>query len=1493
MENQQPVSVLVVDLHPGSVIAPDRLTQALGELLGLPSGEAPNAEWQALDQQVLALCERTRLSLSPIPATTFGHLAAQGELSWAAAHLRTCKDPHEARDRVGCFMASTLPFWHETWVSSGHVPRYLLVLDDPGTWAATMEERTGLAPEHAHLLWAARLQQVLTSVPLSNLRMVARERLQKDPEACLSALCRWLGRTPEPIRLAEAASRVSIATPSAAPVPEAIAALHQQALAMADALEREDRSTLDTLVAQWSDAWAPRAALLTLIDQQQARLDLLQQATLSHHEDTATLQRVLREGEQTITALQQQVAQLEQTVGARSRDLNTLQSWLDGMQQSRSWRLTAPLRHASDQAARVKRLVRLVPTAVARGGGLGRTLRKAAHVFYREGWRGVRIRLRMVSAMASAAPALSAPTAPATVATAPDRFAIVPYYVNPLLDQQALPAPQGLSIAVHLHLFHVEMLDDMAQRLAALPCAFDLFVSVPQDADHAALQGRLTDLLPRAGQIVVEPVPNRGRDLAPMVVQFGARLSNYAIVGHFHTKRSPHNRKLSGWCEELLDHLLGPIGNGGGRLVHFFEALQQRAKFIYPEGRTEFIKDRSGWADNLGLARDLLERHTQLSIDDFPVVEFPEGAMFWARGACLRPLLSLPLSFRDFPAEPIAPDGTLAHALERLILVLASPFDGVCLRLHRGDSIPDHRHHEARIDFRPTLRHRDIKVLSYYLPQFHPIPENDAWHGQGFTEWTKVRAANPLFVGHYQQHIPHPDLGYYLLDGPDTLRKQADLMHQAGVHGQVFYHYWFGGKLILEDPARTLLAHPDIDMPFCFCWANENWTRRWDGNESEILLAQNYSADDARAFIRYLIPFFKDPRHLRVENRPVLFVYRPSSIPEPQTYLNAWAEVCRAEGLEPPYVVAVLTRGATHPADFGMDAGVERVLHDWTAGGAPEIKGSLTPYAPINGSVLSYEDVARHYCHQTAQPDFTYFRSLVPIWDNTARYGSEAYVVHGSTPERFQAWMEHLIQHAQQTLPEDRRFILVNAWNEWAEGAHLEPDSRYGYSYLNAVGRALSGMAYDATRLPANPIPPERRLHLSFPPHLRRMMQDDATLAHRFMDQLARSSIFSRCQVSLDAGIKLPVPLDVPGEAHDADWVLEIRRLAFFGPQVIERLVQMAVCHPTSVVVPNSYQGDHPLVEVTRNGSVTPFDAHEAALVLYPVVVPEGGLRNFRMRTDAPCFVARPNTLPPSDLPVVTTIIRFHAGGDLELLRNALDSLAAMHNCIVVPWVAAQDLSEEQLRTLEALLLAYPGHPGHPAQIHTFRSPDGRGDLRSKMLNESLRQLQTRYVAFLDHDDLMMGHAYEWLIERLQTTGKGVAFGRVYATSYDGGTGQLLKRNRVYEYGHSYDEFIRLNHAPLHSFLLDLFRVDVSRLVYHEDQRFMEDYFMTLQLFTRDNADWESLRLNRYVGDYIHSVDRAHTLAFTDDAERSALLHSPEYMRCEDRINELRATLIS
>jgi hypothetical protein len=973
-------------------------------------------------------------------------------------------------------------------------------------------------------------------------------------------------------------------------------------------------------------------------------------------------------------------------------------------------------------------------------------------------------------------------------------------------------------------------------------------------------------------------------------------LAEYEIIAHFHTKKSAHCSQLSGWCRHILDLLLGPPGNGGGRIARIIELLQDDAKFVYPEGQTQIIKDRTGWGANHALARYLLETHTALSIDDFPVVDFPEGSMFWARAACMKDFLRLRLDWNDFPDEPIPADGTLAHALERLMLIFASPYPGRVHRLHRGDSIPDYRHYEEQQDFSSLVQNSDTKVLAYYLPQFHPTPENDRWHGKGFTEWTKVREANPLFEGHYQQHIPHSDLGYYLIENPDMLRRQADLMRQAGVFGQVFYHYWFCGRLILEKPARMLLATPDIDMPFCFCWANENWTRRWDGNEDEILLKQEYSAHDAREFIRYLIPFFRDRRYIRIEDRPVLFVYRPASMPDPRLYVATWETECAAGGIAPPYVVAVLTREAKDPRDFGMAAGVERVLHDWTAGAVPEMKDRLRAYQTLRGSILDYDQVADFYSAQTSPGDFTWFRSIVPIWDNTARYGADAFLVHGGTPGKFSQWLKGLVAYSRANLPADRRFIMVNAWNEWAEGAHLEPDSRYGYAYLNAVGRTLAGIAYGADLNPAETLPPNLRIRLVVADEVLDVLRADQRLNERFISCLSRSTFFERCDVEMHPPLAGALPAAVranvskPGDGP-VDWILQVRRVALFPPDLIEKMLQTACRIRGSVVLSNAYDRHFALIEATENGSVDAARAFEAPLVLMPADPGPQGYKNYRLRADAHSFVAYPNTLAPKKPPRVTTVIRYHRDNDIGLLRNALYCLAAMQDCVVLPLIAAQDLDAKTDAALRDLLGQLPWPEGRDARVLRFGSPEGKGDLRARMLNEALKNVSTRYAGFLDYDDLLMSHAYGWLLERLRRTGRAVAFGRVYSTSYDRETGLFRGRKREFTHGFSYDDFLACNHAPLHSFLLDLDQLDLERVHYHEDQRYLEDYYLTLQLFTRENGDWESLGENVYIGDYLHVIGGANTLAKAGEQAHQAIVASPAYRLCEQRVEALRRSL--
>ena len=206
------------------------------------------------------------------------------------------------------------------------------------------------------------------------------------------------------------------------------------------------------------------------------------------------------------------------------------------------------------------------------------------------------------------------------------------------------------------------------------------------------------------------------------------------------------------------------------------------------------------------------------------LIQLPEGVMFWSRLASLKAFLDVPLGFEDFPENPLSNRTGCRGGSPLLIPVRVANYGGRHYRIESSE-IADGQleYYEVQQDYSEKIVHDTIKVLAYYLPQFHPTPENDEWHGEGFTEWYKVRSANPLFRGHFQQHVPHPDIGYYHLESARQLEQQAELMHKAGVHGLIYYHYWFSGRLILENPARMLLANPHIRMPFCFCWANENW----------------------------------------------------------------------------------------------------------------------------------------------------------------------------------------------------------------------------------------------------------------------------------------------------------------------------------------------------------------------------------------------------------------------------------------------------------------------------------------------------------------------------------------------------------------------------------------------------------------------------------------------------------------------------------------------
>jgi len=345
----------------------------------------------------------------------------------------------------------------------------------------------------------------------------------------------------------------------------------------------------------------------------------------------------------------------------------------------------------------------------------------------------------------------------------------------------------------------------------------------------------------------------------------------------------------------------------------------------------------------------------------------------------------------------------------------------------------------------------DVRAIAFYLPQFHPIPENDVWWGNGFTEWTNVTRARPLFRGHQQPRVPG-GLGFYDLRLPEVRAAQAELAARFGLHGFCYYYYWFNGRRLLERPLEEVFRTGKPDLPFCLCWANENWTRRWDGAEHELLVGQVHSEESDAAFIRDVLPLLKDPRYIRVGGAPLLAVYRVGLLPNPKRTTEIWREAADAAGLSGLHLCAVQSFGLTDPRPFGFDAAIEFPPHNvLTDDISSELKGLVPGF---KGKVVDYRAWVDHALSQP-RPPYRQYRGVMPSWDNTARRGKTASVFHHATPRRYELYLRAIVAETEATLPPDERLVFINAWNEWAEGTYLEPDQRHGYALLEATARAL------------------------------------------------------------------------------------------------------------------------------------------------------------------------------------------------------------------------------------------------------------------------------------------------------------------------------------------------------------------------------------------------------------------------------------------------------
>jgi GT2 family glycosyltransferase/ubiquinone/menaquinone biosynthesis C-methylase UbiE len=354
------------------------------------------------------------------------------------------------------------------------------------------------------------------------------------------------------------------------------------------------------------------------------------------------------------------------------------------------------------------------------------------------------------------------------------------------------------------------------------------------------------------------------------------------------------------------------------------------------------------------------------------------------------------------------------------------------------------------------LANNDLRTIAFYLPQYHPVPENDLWWGKGFTEWMNVTKARPNYVGHDQPRYP-ADLGYYDLRLNETMVAQAKLAERYGITGFCYYYYWFSGKRMLETPLEQMLDSGKPDFPFCLCWANENWTRRWDGQDQDVLLSQDYSNEHNEAVIEDLSRYFRAKAYIRVNGRPLLLIYRVQDLPSPKTITSLWRDYCRKNGIGEICIAMVetfeLAAKPQPPANYGCDLSVEFPPH-FLAGTRLDVEQTNPKWT---GEARDYRALAKAFM-QRDEVGFQRLRSVLVGWDHTARRQDGSVILECSNPGAFQAWLEWTYRRTLEQNYGDERIVFINAWNEWCEGSYLEPDRRFGHGYLQAVQNALESI---------------------------------------------------------------------------------------------------------------------------------------------------------------------------------------------------------------------------------------------------------------------------------------------------------------------------------------------------------------------------------------------------------------------------------------------------
>ena len=652
-------------------------------------------------------------------------------------------------------------------------------------------------------------------------------------------------------------------------------------------------------------------------------------------------------------------------------------------------------------------------------------------------------------------------------------------------------------VAIVMHVYYPDLWPEFAQTLRDVKIPYDLYVTLTWRGDET--EGLATEIRAAFPAARVVPVENRGRDILPFLTLVNSGLlDDYAAVCKIHTKKSPHREDGDHWRRHLIGGVL-PDENLPAMLDAFI--ADDSAAFWVADG--QFYDDTRWWGSNFEVTAALLRRvEIEIGRDR---LSFPAGSIYWIKPLMVGMLKAMRLGTPQFDTELAQVDGTLAHGMERAMGFLAVEAGQ---RVLQTAELAELAQRGVPEPLRPA------HTSAFYLPQFHPVPENDLWWGKGFTEWRGTVAAQSVFAGHTQPVLP-ADLGYYDLRVTETMGEQAALAGQAGIDAFCVYHYWFDGRRILEQPLDRLLERPEIAFPFYLCWANESWRRNWDGLSGTVLLPQTYAPGFEADLVADSLPYMRDARYARPDGtRPRFVIYRPEDMPDPAGSVARMRTAWRAAGIGEVELGAVRFHvEGKHPvADDLFDFWVEMPPHGLVTGddylfGGPDgnllgrdvargFTGLVYDYARVIANALS-----RRYADRL--PAAT-IRGAMPSWDNSARRGSAAHIAYGANPASFRRWLAGLAGEqaggpvksrnatravagkvdtgsagtvkggkvsagkapsgkgntgAAPLATSYRHELFLNAWNEWAEKAILEPSQNWGGLYLRVLHDRIKGPA--------------------------------------------------------------------------------------------------------------------------------------------------------------------------------------------------------------------------------------------------------------------------------------------------------------------------------------------------------------------------------------------------------------------------------------------------